>query len=55
MLNIEQIRKKMEDRNISKVARKIGISKQYICQALSGKESASKNLLDKLNKYLEEN
>lgn len=55
MLNIDQIRKKMEDRNISKVARKIGVSKQFISQVLSGKDPASQNILDKLNKYLEEN
>ena len=55
MLNIEQLKERLSDRNISKVARKIGISRQYISQALSGREQASQNLVEKLNKYLEEN
>jgi transcriptional regulator with XRE-family HTH domain len=53
MLTMEQIKEKMKDRNVSAVARSIGISRQAMYMILHGKMYPSYETLLKLSNYFE--
>jgi len=36
MLSDEKIRRKLEDRNLAAVARKIGVTRSYLCKYMKG-------------------
>jgi len=53
MLTIEQIRKRMQDRNIKAVAEAIGVHQQSLYRIMAGSEP-SYRVLKLLSDYLEE-
>ena len=55
MLSIEQIRERMSDRNVSEVARRIGVTRVWLMMILKEGSTAtpSYKLLCKLNDYLD--
>jgi len=54
MLSIDEIKRKLEDRNLSAVARKVGITRAYLGMIMKGQRKPSYDVLEKLSKYLEE-
>ena len=56
MLNPEQIKSILQDRNLKKVSRNAGIKYTVLYQFISGRtENPSYYLIEKLSKYLEAN
>lgn len=54
MLTIEEIRIKMQDRNVTKVAKSIGVSRVYLSMILNNKKSnPSYKIIKALSDYLE--
>jgi len=53
MLNIEDIRKRLEDRNIAIVANRIGCSRAHLSNIYHGKTDGSYRMLKRLSDYLE--
>lgn len=55
MLDIEEIREKMKDRNITKVAAKIGVSRPHLSTILNDKNTnPTYNIMKKLSEYLQQ-
>lgn len=54
-MNIETIRKKLTDRNLSEVARRIHVTRSYLSAIASGKKTPSAMMLARLSDYLEAN
>lgn len=55
MLSIEQIQEKLKDRNLIKVAEKIGIHFNTLYAIAKGKANPKYSTLVKINDYLESN
>jgi len=56
MKSLEEIVEKMKDRNVSKVAKAIGMHRQQLYRITTGKNKNPRLLtIEKLSKYLEEN
>lgn len=55
MLTLKQIIKKLEDRNIMKVATSIGMHPQALYRIARGEVDPKYSTIEKLSKYLEEN
>ena len=53
MLKIEEIRERLSDRNLSEVARRIGITGAYLAAIASGGRTPSYAVLEKISDYLE--
>lgn len=54
MLTLEEIKKKLSDRNISAVAKNIGMTRQFISAVKTGKApNPSYDTVKKLSDYLE--
>ncbi len=53
MLKIEEIRERLSDRNLSEVARRIGITGAYLAAIASGERTPSYAVLEKISDYLE--
>jgi transcriptional regulator with XRE-family HTH domain len=54
MLTIEEIREKLQDRNLTKVAASIGITRVYLSAIANGKQlNPSYDIVKKLSDYLE--
>lgn len=53
MLKIEEIRERLSDRNLSEVARRIGITGAYLAAIASGERTPSYAVLVKISDYLE--
>lgn len=54
MLSIEEIRKRLSDRNLSEVARRIGMKRQQLWFIASGKnENPSARTVERISNYLE--
>ena len=51
LLDIEEIKVKMADRNASAVANSVGVTRQSISAILTGKHNPSYELLKKLTEY----
>lgn len=54
MLTVEEIRAKLEDRHIKKVAQKSGVHYNVIYRLMSGQSNPSYETLKKLTEYLEQ-
>jgi len=52
MLTMDQIRERMSDRNISEVARRIGVTRVWLSYILNGHHVPSKELQQRLSDYL---
>ena len=55
MLTIEEIIKKLSDRNLSEVARRLHITRTYLADIANGKRVPSGNMLARISEYLEKN
>lgn len=56
MLNLDEIKKRLEDRNLSEVGRRIGVSAPYLSLLANGTaKNPSYIILKKLSSYLEAN
>lgn len=54
MLSIEEIKKRLEDKNLSEVARRLGITPAYLSAIARGaKKNPSYQVMKKLSDYLE--
>lgn len=53
MLDIKEIQKQLEDRNLAAVARKLGVTRSWLQAIRSGKAVCSKDTQQKLSDYLE--
>lgn len=53
MLNIEQIRERLSDRNLSEVARRLKITRPYLSAIKNGRVTPSYKLVEKLSDYIE--
>jgi transcriptional regulator with XRE-family HTH domain len=54
MLDLKEIQERLSDRNLSEVARRVGISRQYLTDVASGKAAnPGWRVLSKLSDYLE--
>lgn len=51
-MNLEEIRERLSDRNLSEVARRLHVSKAYISNIANGKQVPSKNMQERLTEYL---
>ena len=52
MLTMDQIRERMGDRNISEVARRIGVTRVWLSYIMNGRSIPSPALQQKLSDYL---
>ena len=54
MLTLEQIQKRLQDRNLSYIARKIGVTSAYLSYIRSGKRAnPTLEMMQKISAYLE--
>lgn len=53
MLTIPQIRNRLEDRNLTKVAKSVNVTRPYLSAIRSGKVTPSKHMQTLLSMYLE--
>jgi len=53
MLDLEQIKEKLSDRNLAEVARRISVTRSYLSGIASGKITPSYKMLKKISDYLE--
>lgn len=55
MLTLEQIRKRLEDMNLSKVAKKVGCTRTYLHYVATGKQApkGKGEVMQRLSDYLE--
>ncbi len=53
MLNIDDIRKRLEDRNLAIVANRIGCTRAHLSNISTGKTDGSYRMLKRLSDYLE--
>ncbi len=54
MLDIDEIIKKLGDRNLAEVARRVGLTPQYLTLIVSKKRHAGELAIRKLSDYLEQ-
>jgi transcriptional regulator with XRE-family HTH domain len=53
MLDIVEIRRRLQDRNLSEVARRIGFTRAHLSNIYNGKTDGSYKVLKLLSDYLE--
>jgi transcriptional regulator with XRE-family HTH domain len=53
MLDIVEIRRRLQDRNLSEVARRIGFTRAHLSNIYNGKADGSYKVLKLLSDYLE--
>lgn len=53
MMTISQVRHALADRNLSDVARRIGMNRQQLWRIANGKTVPSANTLERISDYLE--
>lgn len=55
MLSIEQVRARLEDRNLAEVARRVEVTRVYLSAIKNGRVTPSYKMVKKLSDYLENN
>lgn len=54
-MQLEIIKKKLSDRNLAEVARRIGVTRAYLSYIMNGNRTPSAEMLEKLEAYFNAN